>query len=110
MTFLTVARERIDVGVAYHGAETEKYLDEAPRISAPLMMHLAEEDEFIPKAAQAQIKTALAAMTGIEIHSYPGCSHAFARHNGLHYNAEAAALANGRSWGFLERHLVSSAG
>ncbi|MFA6114734.1 MAG: dienelactone hydrolase family protein [Sphingomonas sp.] len=106
MTFLTAARERIDVAVAYHGAETERYLDKAPGITAPLLMHLAEEDEFISKAAQAQIKAALADRPEIDIYSYPGCSHAFARHNGLHYNADAAALANGRSWRFLERHLL----
>jgi carboxymethylenebutenolidase len=105
MTFLTAARESVDVAVAYHGAETEKYLDEAPGISAPMLMHLAEEDEFIPKTAQAQIKTALASHPEIEIYSYPGCSHAFARHNGLHYDADAAALSNGRSWQFLGRHL-----
>jgi hypothetical protein len=29
-------------------------------LDAPLLMHLAEEDEFISKAAQAEIKTALA--------------------------------------------------
>jgi carboxymethylenebutenolidase len=109
MAFLTAARERIDVAVAYHGAETEKYLGEAPQISAPLLMHLAEEDEFIPKTAQAQIKAALADRPGIEIYSYPGCSHAFARHNGLHYDADAAALANGRSWRFLDQHLTASA-
>ena len=109
MTFLTVARESIDAAVAYHGAETDKYLDEAPRISAPLLMHLAEEDEFISKAAQAQIKATLAGRTNVEIFSYPGCAHAFARHGGLHYDAEAAALANGRSWQFLDRHLRSNA-
>lgn len=109
MTFLTAARERIDVAVAYHGAETDRYLDEAPRISAPLLMHLAEEDEFIPKTAQAQIIAALSGRPGIEVYSYPGCGHAFARHNGLHYDADAAALANGRSWRFLEHHLTASA-
>ena len=106
MTFLTAARTSVDVAVAYHGAETEKHLDEAPHISAPLLMHLAEEDEFIPKAAQAQIKAALAGRPDTDIYSYPGCSDAFARHNGLHYDVDAAALANGRSWRFLERYLL----
>ncbi len=111
MTFLTAAREPIQVAVAvaYHGAETDKYLNEAPGISAPLLMHLAEEDEFISKAAQAQIKATLAGRPNVEIFSYPGCAHAFARHGGLHYDADAAALANGRSWQFLERHLRSDA-
>ena len=32
-------------------------------------------------------------------------AHAFARHNGTHYNAAAAALANGRTSEFLHRQL-----
>ena len=105
MTYLTAARHRPDVAVAYHGGDTEKYLDEAPGISAPLLMHLAEEDEFISKDAQIQIKVALAGVPGAKIFSYPRCHHAFARHNGLHYDAQAAALANGRTEAFLAKHL-----
>jgi len=37
--------------------------------------------------------------------SYPGQHHAFARHNGAHYNAAAAALANGRTSEFLHQQL-----
>jgi carboxymethylenebutenolidase len=68
-------------------------------------MHLGEEDEFISKAAQAEIKTALASKPNATVYSYPGQRHAFARHNGMHYNAGAAALANGRTSEFLHQHL-----
>jgi carboxymethylenebutenolidase len=60
MAFLTAARAKIDAAVAYHGGDTEKHLDEAGGITAPMLMHLAEEDEFISKEAQAKIKAALA--------------------------------------------------
>jgi carboxymethylenebutenolidase len=105
MAFLTAARETIDAAVAYHGGDTEKYLDEAGTITAPLLMHLAGEDEFISKEAQAAIKAALADKPNVEIYSYPGCNHAFARHTGTHYNAASAAMANGRTWRFLADHL-----
>ena len=105
MTLLTAAREKIDAAVAYHGGETEKYLDEADKITAPMLMHLAEEDEFISKEAQTKIKAALSNKPNVEIYSYPGCKHAFARHTGTHYNAAAAAKANGRTWQFLHDHL-----
>jgi carboxymethylenebutenolidase len=91
--------------VAYHGGDTERYLGEVNGLDAPLLMHLAEEDEFISKAAQAEIKTALASKLNVTVHSYPGQHHAFARHNGIHYNAAAAALANGRTSEFLHQHL-----
>ena len=55
MAFLTAARYGVDAGVAFHGGETEKYLDEVGGLDVPFLMHLAEEDEFISKAAQADI-------------------------------------------------------
>jgi len=70
-----------------------------------MLMHLAELDEFIPQEAQARIKVALADKPNVEIHDYAGCYHAFARHTGTHYNPDAAALANGRTWAFLKDKL-----
>ena len=105
MTFLTAVRARVDAAVAYHGADTEKYLSEAGNLRAPLLMHLGEEDEFISKDAQAQIKKALAGNPNATVYSYPGQRHAFARHNGAHYDAAAAMLANGRTSEFLHRQL-----
>src|SRR5579862_847042 len=105
MTFMTAIRYDVDAAVAYHGGDTEKYLDEVAGLSAPLLMHLAEEDEFISKAAQAEIKTALARKPHAAVYSYPGQWHAFTRLNGAHYNAAAAALANGRTSEFLHQHL-----
>jgi len=105
MTFLTAVRAQVNAAVAYHGADTEKYLGEIQNLHAPMLMHLGEEDEFISKPAQAQIKAALAGKANATVYSYPGQHHAFARHNGTHYNAAAAALANGRTSEFLQREL-----
>jgi carboxymethylenebutenolidase len=105
MTFLTAVRCHVDAAVAYHGADTDKYLGELDGLHAPLLMHLAEEDEFISKPAQTEIKSALANKPNATVYSYPGQRHAFARHNGTHYNASAAALANGRTSEFLHRQL-----
>ncbi len=103
MTFLTAARYGADAAVAYHGADTEKYLGEVEGFNAPLLMHLGEEDEFISKPAQAEIKAALAGKPNATVYSYPGQYHAFSRHNGAHYNAAAAALAHERTYEFLHR-------
>jgi carboxymethylenebutenolidase len=106
MVFLTAVRcHGVDAAVAYHGGDTEKYLGEVDGLTAPLLMHLAEEDEFISKAAQAQIKAALAKKPNATVYSYPGQNHAFTRHGGAHYNAEAAALAHERTYAFLNRQL-----
>ena len=106
MVFMTAVRnDGIDAAVWYHGADTEKYLGEVDGLHAPLLMHLAEEDEFISKAAQAEIKAVLAKKPNATVYSYPGQSHAFSRHNGAHYNAAAARLANGRTSEFLHQQL-----
>ena len=105
MAYLTAVRYSVDAAVAYHGGDTEKYLDEVDGLHAPLLMHLAEEDEFISKQAQAQIKAALAGKPNATVYSYAGQRHAFSRHNGAHYDASAAALANGRTREFLNRTL-----
>src|SRR5580692_9566778 len=95
MAFITAARYEVAAAVAYHGGDTEKYLGEVGSLRAPLLMHLGEEDEFISKAAQTEIKAALAKKPNATVYSYPGQRHAFSRHNGTHYNATAAVLANG---------------
>jgi len=105
MAFITAARYEVDAAVAYHGGDTEKYLGGVGGLEAPLLMHLAEEDEFISKAAQAGIKAALAGKANATVYGYPGQHHAFARHNGTHYDAAAAALANRRTSEFLHQQL-----
>jgi len=103
ITFLAAARGRVDAAVVFHGGETEKYLGEADGLTAPLLMHLAGEDEFMPKEARDAIEAALGGKPNVTIYTYPGQAHAFSRHGGAHYNAEAAALANRRTSEFLQQ-------
>jgi carboxymethylenebutenolidase len=106
MVFMTAVRkDGIDAAIWFHGAETEKYLGEVDGLHAPILMHLAEEDEFISKAAQAEMRAAMAKKPNATVYSYPGQNHAFSRYNGKHYNAVAAHLANGRTSEFLNRQL-----
>lgn len=105
LAFLTAARAGADAVAAYYPGNADKYVEEASRIASPLIVHLAEKDEYIPADAQRKISSALANHPQVQAYSYSGCSHAFARHGGMSYDAEAAALANGRTAGFLARHL-----
>jgi carboxymethylenebutenolidase len=105
MGFRYALHADINAVVAYHGGETEKYLGEADGLHSPLLMHLGEEDEFISKPAQAEIKAALAGKPNVAVYSYPGQRHAFSRNNGAHYNAAAATLANSRTHAFLDQQL-----
>ena len=105
LTYLTAARGKVDAAVSYYGGGTEGHLQHANEVTGPLLMHFGEEDEFISKDAQSNIKSALAGNPHVQIFSYPGCGHAFARHTGTRYDAAAAALANCRTWTLLERAL-----
>ncbi len=106
MTFLTVARKGADAGAFYYGGETDKYVAESAGIHTPLLMHLAEEDEFIPVQARQAIVDSVSGLPNVEVHIYPGCHHAFARHNGAHYDRNSALRANARTIAFLKTHLT----
>lgn len=105
LTFLTAARGGADAAVAYYPGGAEKHLEKAAAVTIPMLVHLGEEDEFISKDAQRQIKQAFADNGAVTVYSYPGCSHAFARHTGAHYDPAAAKLANNRTWAFLAERL-----
>ncbi|CAN5210300.1 dienelactone hydrolase family protein [soil metagenome] len=105
MTWLTTAALEVDAAVAYYPGNADKHLEVTPRIASPMLVHLAEEDEYISKDAQKAIAEALSPLPDVNVHRYPGCMHAFARHSGIHFNAEAASLANGRTAKFLADHL-----
>jgi carboxymethylenebutenolidase len=105
LSYLTTARVAADVAVAYYPGSTEKHLQQATQIASPLIVHLAQEDEYMPEDAQQQIVAALQDRPGVRIHRYPGCNHAFARHRGTRYDVAAADLANGRTAAFLAEHL-----
>lgn len=105
LAFMMAARSDADVNVSYYGVGLEGLLGEVAAIRAPLLMHIAEQDKFVPKPAQAAITSAVAANPNIAAHVYPGVDHAFARIDGIHFDARAAAIANGRTAEWLARAL-----
>ena len=105
LAYLTATRTESDASVGYYGVGIENYLAEAERLAHPLMLHIAEEDAYVPKAAQALIEGALKDHPQATLHTYPGCDHAIARPGGAHYDAKAAAQADGRTLAFLKQNL-----
>ncbi len=105
LAFLTATRTDADVSVAYYGVGLDTHLAELERLSQPLMLHIAEEDEFVDKAAQARILTGVKNHAQVEVFTYPGRSHAFARPGGAHYDAGDAKAANDRTLGLFKRVL-----
>jgi len=105
LAYLTATRTDADASVAYYGVGIEKHLVESEKQAHPLLMHIAEEDQFVPKEAQALIIAQLKNHPQVEIHTYPGRDHAFARQGGEHYDDADAKLAGGRTLTFFNQHL-----
>ena len=105
LAFLTATRTDVDAAVGYYGVGIDSRLAEADKLTDPLLLHIAEEDQFVPKAAQAQITSALKNHPQVQLYSYPGRDHAFARVGGEHYDAGDAAKAGVRTLDFLKKAL-----
>lgn len=108
LAFLTAARTDADASVSYYGVGIEARLAETEKLTRPLLMHIAEEDQFVPKAAQDLIITTLKNHPQILIHTYPGRDHAFARAGGQHYDEADTRLAGGRTLAFFQQHLETA--
>ena len=95
LAYLTATRTDADASVGYYGVGIENATRPRPKSwPHPLLLHVAEEDQFVPSRPQALILAALKNHRQIEIHTYPGRDHAFARPGGEHYDAADAALAD----------------
>lgn len=105
MAYLTATRTNADASVGYYGVQIDQLLGEAKQISKPLMLHIATEDQFVPKESQQAMIDGLSGNPQVTLHVYEGNDHAFARVGGEHYDPEAAELANSRSLEFLKQHL-----
>ena len=105
LAYLSATRTDCDGAVGYYGVAIENQLEEAANISKPLMLHIAEEDGFCSKEAQAKIHAGLGPNALVTLHSYAGMDHAFARAGGEHYDADAAATAHERTLEFFRANL-----
>jgi carboxymethylenebutenolidase len=105
LTFLTAARNEPDAAVEYYGGRTNEFVGEMPSVSCPMIIHLGEADEYIPPPAREAIVKAAEGKANVTVYTYAGQNHAFARHNGTHYDAASAKLANERTYEHFRKHL-----
>ena len=105
LSFLTATRTDVDAAVCFYGVGIENKVEEGKSLKRPVMLHVAQEDQFVPKAAQAALTEALSGHPLVTLHSYAGRDHAFARKGGEHYDAADAALAEQRTLAFFAANL-----
>jgi len=105
LAYLTAARTDIDVTVSYYGVNIASLIGEASKISKPILLHVAEKDQFVPAEAQKQMADVLGGNKHATMVTYAGQDHAFARIGGAHFNAGAALAANAATSAFFASHL-----
>jgi carboxymethylenebutenolidase len=108
LAYLLSTRFKPDCAVGYYGVSIEKSLDEAGKLTSPLLLHIAGRDKFCPPEAQAEIHKVFGGNPLVTLHVYPDRDHAFGRTGGEHYHAADAELANLRSLEFFVAHLAGS--
>ncbi len=103
LAFLTATRTKADAAVGYYGVMLTEHLGET--INAPLVLHIATEDEFVPKEQQAEVHAALDSNDKVTLFDYEGQDHAFARAGGKHFDQASADAALGRTLDHFKAHL-----
>ena len=105
LAFRMAVESDAECNVSYYGVGIEGLLEGTGRIGRPLLLHIAEQDKFVPPEAQARILAAIRGNRTATAHVYSGVDHAFSRIGGHSWNGRAAAIANGRTAEFLAAHL-----
>jgi carboxymethylenebutenolidase len=66
-------------------------------VTKPLLVHIADKDEFFPAEGRAAVVAATQGNKHVVSYVYPNADHAFARVDGIHWDGRSATIANGRS-------------
>jgi len=97
MAYLSATGTDADANIGYYGVGIQDMLEDAKNISAPFVLHMAGQDEFVPAEAQAALHAGLDSHPHVSIFDYPDQDHGFTREGGMHYDAAATASAHARS-------------
>jgi carboxymethylenebutenolidase len=97
LAVMMATRSDADVNVSYYGVGLDGLVPEFDSIQAPLMLHIAEKDEFSSPEVVEKVLDGAEDSEWIDAFVYPDVQHAFARVKGVHYDARAATIANGRT-------------
>jgi carboxymethylenebutenolidase len=105
LAWQAAAQSGVDCAVAYYGVGIDDALSLAPRIAGPMVLHFAEDDDYVPAAAVARVRAAVADRGDIQVCTYPGARHGFNRPDGGDWDKPSANLAHSRSIALLRRVL-----
>jgi carboxymethylenebutenolidase len=97
LAFMMAEQSDADVNISYYGVGLDGLLGGIGAVTKPLLVHIADKDEYFPAEGRAKVVAETKGHPHIVTHVYPNADHAFARVNGIHWDGRAATIANGRS-------------
>jgi carboxymethylenebutenolidase len=97
LAFMMAEQSDADVNISYYGVGLDSLLGDLGKVTKPLVVHIADKDEFFPPEGRAKVVEAVTGHSKIACYVYPDADHAFARVGGVHWDGRSAAIANGRS-------------
>ncbi len=104
LAFMMAEQSDADANISYYGVGLDGLLGDLGKVARPLVVHIADQDEFFPAEGRAKVVAAARNNPHIACYTYPA-NHAFARVNGVHWHGLSAAIANGRSAEALAKAL-----
>jgi carboxymethylenebutenolidase len=96
LAFMMAEQSDADINVSYYGVGLDDLLGDLGKVMKPLVVHIADRDEFFPVEGRARVVTAARHNPLIACYNYDA-NHAFARVGGVHWDGRCATIANGRS-------------
>ncbi len=97
LAFMMAEQSDADTNISYYGVGLDNLLGDLAKVTKPLVVHIADKDEFFPPEGRAKVVQAVKGQPRIACHVYPDANHAFARVGGVHWDGRSATIANGRS-------------
>ncbi len=97
LAFMMAEQSDADANISYYGVGLDNLLGDLAKITKPLIVHIADKDEFFPPEGRAKVVEAAKDHPRIACYVYPDADHAFARVGGVHWDGRSATIANGRS-------------
>jgi len=96
LAFMMAEQSDADINVSYYGVGLDSLIPDLNKVRKPLLVHIADKDEYFPAEGRAAVTAACLGYPLVTTYNY-NADHAFARINGIHWDARCATIANGRS-------------
>jgi carboxymethylenebutenolidase len=106
LAYMAAARTDADASVGFYPVGLDNLLGERNAIGKPIMLHVAEEDHFVPKEVQAKVAAGLSGKPHVTIHNYAGEDHGFAAEMGSRRSETSARVAEERTELFFAEHVA----